>query len=112
QSGVRLKSDLKSCEPVKEFLLLTRLISIRAIDFNRDSNIEARPPIVPDRQTTILDSAFDYRQNIVYFYSARNRMIYSSTMNGEKSVPITTSKVFPLVTAMAYDWYSKLLYMT
>ncbi|CAF0886571.1 unnamed protein product [Adineta steineri] len=112
QSGFRLKSDLKSCEPVKEFLLLTRLISIRAIDFNRDSNIEARPPIVPDRQTTILDSAFDYRQNIVYFYSARNRMIYSSTMNGEKSVPITTSKVFPLVTAMAYDWYSKLLYMT
>jgi hypothetical protein len=27
-------------------------------------------------------------------------------------IPIATSKVFPIVNAMAYDWYSKLLYMT
>ncbi|CAF5215949.1 unnamed protein product, partial [Rotaria magnacalcarata] len=27
-------------------------------------------------------------------------------------VPVTTSKIFPMVNALAYDWYSKLLYMT
>jgi hypothetical protein len=68
---------------VKDFLLLTRFSSIRAIDFNRDSNIEARPPIVPDRRTFIPDSVFDYAQKIVYYYSLRSQMIYSSKMDGE-----------------------------
>lgn len=27
-------------------------------------------------------------------------------------VPVTTSNVFPLISAMAYDWQSTLLYMT
>jgi hypothetical protein len=113
---------------VKDFLLLTRLFSIRAIDFNRDSSIEARPPIIPDRRTIISDSVFDYEQKIVYFYSHGSRMIYSSKMDGEskliinfrhdfyyqilEATPITTSKIFPIVSAMAYDWHSKLLYMT
>jgi len=70
---------------VKEFLLLTRLFSIRAIDFNRDSNIEARPSIVPDQRTIISDSTFDYEQKIVYFYSQRQQMIYSSKMDGEST---------------------------
>jgi hypothetical protein len=68
---------------VKDFLLLTRLFSIRAIDFNRDSNIEARPAIVPDQRTIISDSVFDYEQKIVYLYSQRQQMIYSSKMDGE-----------------------------
>jgi hypothetical protein len=116
---------------VKDFLLLTRLFSIRAIDFNRDSNIEARPPIVPDQRTVISDSVFDYEQKIVYFYSQKQQMIYSSKMDGESKIkiyllkifqifsnlilepiPVTTSKTFPIVSAMAYDWYSRLLYMT
>ncbi|CAF4051049.1 unnamed protein product, partial [Rotaria sordida] len=112
QSGFRLKSDLKSCEPVKDFLLLTRLTSVRGIDFNRDSSVEARPPIVPDRRTAISDSVFDYEEKIVYFYSQRSQMIYSSKMDGEKPTPVTTSKVFSMVSALAYDWYSKLIYMT
>ncbi|CAF0957368.1 unnamed protein product [Adineta ricciae] len=112
QSGYRLKSDLRTCEPVKDFLLLTRLFSIRAIDFSRDSKIEARPPIVPDRRTIIMDSVFDYRQKLVYFYSKRSQMIYISYMDGEKPKPVTTSKIFPVVSAMAYDWFSKLLYLT
>ncbi|CAF1581398.1 unnamed protein product, partial [Rotaria sordida] len=112
QSGFRLKSDLKSCEPVKDFLLLTRLTSVRGIDFNHDSSVEARPPIVPDRRTVISDSVFDYEEKIVYFYSQRSQMIYSSKMDGEKPIPVTTSKVFPMVSALAYDWYSKLIYMT
>lgn len=73
---------------VKEFLLLTRLFSIRAIDLNRDSLIEARPPIVPVRRMTIADSAFDYEQNLTYFYSESNQMIYSSKMDGESMLPI------------------------
>ena len=68
---------------MKDFLLLNRISSIRAIDFNRYSNIEARPPIVPDRRTLITDFVFDYEQKIVYFYSSRNQMIYSSMMDGE-----------------------------
>ncbi|CAM4944086.1 unnamed protein product [Rotaria socialis] len=112
QSGYRLKSDLKSCEPMKEFLLLSRLNSIRGVDLNRDSNIEARPPIIPDRRTAISDSVFDYEEKTVYFYAQRQQMIYSSKMDGEKPVPVTTSKIFPMVNALAYDWYSKLLYMT
>ena len=27
-------------------------------------------------------------------------------------VPVTTSKVFPLITAMTYDWNSRLIYAT
>lgn len=68
---------------VKDFLLLTRSFSIRAIDFNRDSNVEARPSIVPDQQTFITDSTFDYEQKTVYFYSQREQMIFSSKMDGE-----------------------------
>ncbi|CAF4205802.1 unnamed protein product, partial [Rotaria sp. Silwood2] len=112
QSGFRLKSDLKPCEPVKDFLLLTRLTSIRGIDFYRDSTIEARPPIVPERRTTISNSVFDYEEKTVYFYGQRSQMIYSSKMDGEKPIPVTTSKIFPVVSALAFDWYSKLLYMT
>ncbi len=116
---------------MKDFLLLTRAFSIREIDFNRDSSIEARPPIVPDQRTFISDSVFDYEQKLVYFYSQRQLMIYSSKMDGESKledlffydfliiadfliepIPVTTSKIFPIVSAMAYDWYSKLLYMT
>ena len=70
---------------VKDFLLLTRLFSIRGIDFNRDSNIEARPAIVPDQRTIISDSIFDYEQKIVYFYSQRQQMIFSSKMDGEST---------------------------
>ena len=70
---------------MKDFLLLTRFFSIRAIDFNRDSNIEARPPIVPDQTTFIADSVFDYERNIVYFYSQRQQMIFSSKMDGESN---------------------------
>ncbi|CAF5169257.1 unnamed protein product, partial [Rotaria sp. Silwood1] len=72
---------------VKDFLLLTRLTSIRGIDFNRDSTIEARPPIVPARRTTISDSVFDYEEKTVYFYGQRSQMIYSSKMGGEKPIP-------------------------
>ena len=117
---------------VKDFLLLNRLYSIRAIDFNRDSNIEARPPIVPDKSTVISDSVFDYEQKTVYYYSQQSQMIHSSKMDGESMcitllaasfltsvfsmiivpAPVTTSKVFPMVTAMAYDWNSKLIYAT
>ncbi len=115
---------------VKDFLLLSRLFSIRAIDFIRDSTIEARPPIVPDQSTFISDSVFDYELKIIYFYSHRQKMIYSSKMDGESTlvsyevfslyflfkiiepIPVTTSKIFPIVTAMTFDWYSKLLYMT
>lgn len=68
---------------VKDFLLLNRLNSIRAIDFNRDSNIEARPPIVPDRRTYIADSVFDFEEKVVYFFGSRTQMIYSSKMDGE-----------------------------
>lgn len=71
---------------VKDFLLLTRLFSIRAIDFNRDSNVEARPSIVPDQQTFITDSTFDYEQKTVYFYSQRQQMIFSSNMDGESKL--------------------------
>ncbi|CAF1608885.1 unnamed protein product, partial [Didymodactylos carnosus] len=39
------------------------------------------------------------------------RMIYSSQMDGERPKPVTTSKIFPLITALAFNWYSKLLYM-
>ncbi|CAF5128736.1 unnamed protein product, partial [Rotaria sp. Silwood1] len=97
---------------VNGFLLLTRLTPIRAIDFNGDSTIEARPPIVPARRTTISDSVFDYEEKTVYFYGQRSQMIYSSKMGGEKPIPVTTSKIFPIVSALAFDWYSKLLYMT
>lgn len=114
---------------MKDFILLTRLSSIRAIDFNRDSNIEARPPIVPDRRTVISDSIFDYEQKLVYYYSQQSQMIHSSKMDGESTctlslsisslvsmsidpIPVTTSKVFPLITAMAYDWNSRLIYAT
>ncbi|CAF4934768.1 unnamed protein product, partial [Rotaria magnacalcarata] len=68
---------------MKEFLLLSRLTSIRAVDLNRDSNIEARPPIIPDRRTAISDSVFDYEEKTVYFYAQRQQMIYSSKMDGE-----------------------------
>ena len=68
---------------VKQFLLLSRVYSIRAIDMNRDSNIEARPPIVPNRRMIISDSVFDYEQKLIYFYSQTTQMIYSSKMDGE-----------------------------
>jgi hypothetical protein len=73
---------------VKNFLILNRLFSIRAIDFNRDSNIEARPPIIPNRRTIISDSVFDYEQKIVYFYSQTSQMIHSSKMDGERKLII------------------------
>jgi len=61
------------------------LYSIRGIDLNRDSNIEARPPIVPDESTTISDSVFDYEDKIIYYYSQRHRMIFTSKMDGEST---------------------------
>ncbi len=73
---------------MKNFLILNRLFSIRAIDFNRDSNIEARPPIIPNRRTIISDSVFDYEQKIVYFYSQTSQMIHSSKMDGERKLII------------------------
>ncbi|CAF0845820.1 unnamed protein product [Rotaria sp. Silwood1] len=71
--------------PVKDFLL-TRLFSIGGIDFNRDSNIEARPMIVPDQRTIISDFVFDYEEKLVYFYCQTSQMIYSSKMDGEKNL--------------------------
>lgn len=73
---------------MKDFLLLSRLFAIRAIDFVRDSNIEARPPIVPDRRTVIADAVLDYEQKTIYFYSLRTQMIYSSKMDGEGTLII------------------------
>jgi hypothetical protein len=68
---------------IEDFLLLTRIYSIRAIDFNRDSNIEARAPIVPNRRDIIADSVFDYEQKLVYFYSQTSQMLFKSNMDGE-----------------------------
>ncbi|CAF4976318.1 unnamed protein product [Rotaria sp. Silwood1] len=97
---------------MQDFLLLTRLFSIRVIEFNRDSNIEALPAIVPDQSTIISDPVFNYEEKFGYFYFQRTQMICSSKMDSDKSIPVTTSKVFPLVSAMAFDCYSKLIYMT
>lgn len=52
---------------MKAFLLLTRLLFIQAIDFNIDSNLEDRPPMVPDQRTFISYSVCDYEKKIVYF---------------------------------------------
>ncbi|CAF3250306.1 unnamed protein product [Rotaria sp. Silwood2] len=97
---------------VQDFLLLTCLFSIRVIEFNRDSNIEALSAIVPDQSTIISDPVFNYEEKFGYFYFQRTQMICSSKMDSDKSIPVTTSKVFPLVSAMAFDCHSKLIYMT
>ncbi|CAF5054629.1 unnamed protein product, partial [Rotaria sp. Silwood1] len=97
---------------VQDFLLLTRLFSIRVIEFNRDSNIDALPAIVPDQSTIISDPVFNYEEKFGYFYFQITQMICSSKMDSDKSIPVTTSKVFPLVSAMAFDCYSKLIYIT
>ncbi|CAF1314603.1 unnamed protein product, partial [Rotaria sp. Silwood1] len=68
---------------MQDFLLLTRLFSIRVIEFNRDSNIEALPAIVPDQSTIISDPVFNYEEKFGYFYFQRTQMICSSKMDSD-----------------------------
>ncbi|CAF5032098.1 unnamed protein product, partial [Rotaria sp. Silwood1] len=74
-----------SCEYflVQDFLLLTCLFSIRVIEFNRDSNIEALSAIVPDQSTIISDPVFNYEEKFGYFYFQRTQIICLSKTDSD-----------------------------
>jgi low density lipoprotein-related protein 2 len=108
--GYRLKSDLKSCETIEEFLYFTQTNLIRAISPTSQTDLEseARPSVIIENgNARAVDS--DYATNRVFFYDAFNQALFENDFNGNQSRLLIPHDL-GYVENIAYDWVSKNIY--
>jgi low density lipoprotein-related protein 2 len=111
--GYQLRRDLKTCEPISEFLLLSQSNMIRAVSLDQTVDTEARLPSIMPRVGLIRSLEVDCKNNRSFYYDPIRRAIFQSSLqieSVEDKVLIPDGLSF--VENLAYDWISNNLYFT
>lgn len=116
--GFQLKRDLKTCEPINEFLVISQTNLIRSISTDqRLSENEARLPILLPRLSSARSFDIDCKNNQTYFYDSVRKAIFQVNLINDDTINILNSMkpIIPNglinVENLAFDWISRNLYI-
>jgi DNA-binding beta-propeller fold protein YncE len=116
--GFQLKRDLKTCEPIDDFLIVSQSNMIRSISFDqRLSENEARFPILLPPLSSARSIEVDCKNNQTYFYDSARKAIFQVKLINDNKKNISNS-IKPIVPSglisvenLAFDWISRNLYI-
>lgn len=109
--GYQLRRDLKTCEPVNEYLYFSQLNTIRAIPFDQNAATESRVPIILQTGAFSRGIEADIKNNRTFFYDISRRAIYQSLFNGDEPRVLVPNNLYN-AESLSYDWISKNLYFS
>jgi DNA-binding beta-propeller fold protein YncE len=116
--GFQLKRDLKACEPIDDFLILSQSNMIRSISIDqRLSENEARLPILLPRLSSARSIEVDCKNNQTFFYDSVKKAVFLAklTQDDKKNVSNYIKPIIPNglmnVENLAFDWISRNLYI-
>ena len=107
--GFKQRRDLKSCEPVSEYIYFSQGNTIRAVPLET-SFTESRVPILLQRGAARAIEA-DCINNRTFYFDGVRRAIFQTKFEGDEPKPLVPNNLFS-VEGLAYDWISKNLYFT
>ncbi|KRZ56210.1 Low-density lipoprotein receptor-related protein [Trichinella nativa] len=105
-------NDIRTCEPVSEFLLFSSNKVIRGIVLDREVFNNAIQPVTPNGARLsglFYDVGCDVRRQWIFYADIMENIIYKMRPNGSQDTTVLVNHNDGLV-SFTYDWISQLIY--
>ncbi|XP_003373299.1 putative Low-density lipoprotein receptor domain class A [Trichinella spiralis] len=105
-------NDVRTCEPVSEFLLFSSNKVIRGIVLDREVFNNAIQPVTPNGARLsglFYDVGCDVRRQWIFYADIMENIIYKMRPNGSQDTTVLVNHNDGLV-SFTYDWISQLIY--